>query len=212
MFPFVYLASQSPRRSQLLQQLGIEHQLLLPDATEDAEQLEIALHNEPALDYVQRVTLLKLEAAMKRLVLRSLVPAPVLCADTTVALDGVIYGKPQDADDAARMLQALSGRTHQVMTAIAIGSQQLRLTACSISQVTFAPVAAQEIEDYVASGEPMGKAGAYAIQGRAAAWISQIQGSYTGIMGLPLFETAALLKQLPYNPAISQPTPCNKKY
>jgi septum formation protein len=196
MFPFIYLASQSPRRSQLLQQLGIEHQLLLPDANEDAEQLEIALHNEPPLQYVQRVTLLKLEAALMRWSQRQLAPAPVLCADTTVALDGVIYGKPQNTDDAARMLQALSGQTHQVMTAIAIGHQQQRLTACSTSEVTFAPFTPQQINDYIASCEPMGKAGAYAIQGRAAAFISQIQGSYTGIMGLPLFETAALLQQL----------------
>jgi septum formation protein len=127
---------------------------------------------------------------------RQLAPAPVLCADTTVALDGVIYGKPQNTDDAARMLQALSGRTHQVMTAIAIGYQQQRLTACSTSEVTFAPITLHQINDFIASCEPMGKAGAYAIQGRAAAFISQIHGSYTGIMGLPLFETAALLQQL----------------
>ena len=196
MFPFIYLASQSPRRSQLLQQLGIEHQLLLPDAYEDAEQLETVLGHEPPLQYVQRVTLLKLEAAMVRGSQRQLAPAPVLCADTTVALDGMIYGKPQDADDAARMLHTLSGRTHQVLTAIAIGYQQQRLTACSISEVTFASMTAQQIDDYIASDEPMGKAGAYAIQGRAAAFINHIQGSYSGIMGLPLFETAALLQQI----------------
>jgi septum formation protein len=196
MFPFIYLASQSPRRSQLLQQLGIEHQLLLPDAHEDAEQLETPLHNEPPLDYVQRVTQLKLEAAMTRLSQRQLPPAPVLCADTTVALEGVIYGKPMHNEDAVQMLQVLSGRTHQVMTAIAIGVQQQRSYACSVSEVTFATLTARDIQDYVNSGEPMGKAGAYAIQGRAAAFISHIQGSYTGIMGLPLFETAQLLQSV----------------
>ncbi len=196
MFSFVYLASQSPRRSQLLQQLGIKHELLLPNAHEDAEQLETPLHDEPPLDYVQRVTQLKLEAAFTRLSQRQLPPAPVLCADTTVALDGVIYGKPQDAGDAVRMLQALSGRTHQVMTAIAVGTLHQRWQACSVSEVTFSTLTACDIQDYVDSGEPMGKAGAYAIQGRAAAFISHIQGSYTGIMGLPLFETAQLLQSL----------------
>lgn len=196
MFPFIYLASQSPRRSQLLQQLGIEHQLLLPDAHEDAEQLETPLHNEPPLDYVQRVTQLKLKAAMTRLLQRQLPPAPVLCADTTVALDGVIYGKPMHKEDAVQMLQVLSGRTHQVMTAIAIGVQQQRSYACNVSEVTFATLTARDIQDYVDSGEPMGKAGAYAIQGRAAAFISHIQGSYTGIMGLPLFETAQLFQSV----------------
>ena len=196
MQPFIYLASQSPRRSQLLDQLGIKHNLLLPHPDEDAEALEAALPDEAPEAYVQRVTALKLHAAVARLHQRQLPDAPVLCADTTVALDGVIYGKPQDADDALRMLRALCGRTHAVMTAIARGWQQQHLVACSISEVSFANVSDADLRAYIASGEPMGKAGAYAVQGRAAAFISRIQGSYTGIMGLPLFETSSLLSQL----------------
>jgi septum formation protein len=193
-FPFIYLASQSPRRSQLLTQLGVRHELLLPDTQEDAESLEAVLPNEVPLSYVQRVTRLKLAAALQRLERRQLPPAPVLCSDTTVVLGNTIYGKPQDAADAMRMLQALSGQTHEVMTAVALGLGEKQLEACSTSHVTFAKMSAQDIEAYVASGEPMGKAGAYAVQGGAAAYISRINGSYTGIMGLPLYETAQLLK------------------
>jgi len=196
MFPFIYLASQSPRRSQLLQQLEVEHQLLLADAQEDAEALEQQLAGEAPLAYVQRVTALKLDAAMARLQARALPLAPVLCADTTVALGPDIYGKPQDADDAQRMLRALCGRTHTVMTAVAVGWGAQRLQACSISDVSFAECSDADIAAYVASGEPLGKAGAYAVQGRAAAFIARINGSYTGIMGLPLFETAQLLRSL----------------
>jgi len=192
--PFIYLASQSPRRSQLLTQLGVKHELLLPGPEEDAESLEALLPNEAPKSYVQRVTLLKLQAALQRLHKRGLPPAPVLCSDTTVALGRTVYGKPDDAQDAARMLQALSGQTHRVMTAIALGFGSKLLHACSESRVTFAPMSAQDIEAYVASGEPMGKAGAYAVQGRAAAFISKISGSYSGIMGLPLYETAQILR------------------
>lgn len=192
--PFIYLASQSPRRSQLLTQLGVEHELLLPGPEEDAESLEALLPNEAPKAYVQRVTQLKLQAALQRLHKRGLPPAPVLCSDTTVALGRTVYGKPDDAQDAARMLQALSGQTHRVMTAIALGLGDKRLHACSESRVTFAPMSAQEIEAYVASGEPIGKAGAYAVQGGAAAFISKISGSYSGIMGLPLYETAQILR------------------
>lgn len=193
---FIYLASQSPRRSQLLTQLGVPHELLLADATEDAEALEQVLPGEAPKSYVQRVTLLKLRASMNRRASRALAEAPVLCADTTVAMGREIYGKPVDAADAVRMLQALAGCTHRVMTAVAIGWGDRVVAACSESRVTFSPMAEAQIDAYVASGEPMGKAGAYAIQGLAAAYISRINGSYTGIMGLPLFETARLLKAL----------------
>jgi septum formation protein len=194
--PFIYLASQSPRRSQLLTQLGIAHELLLADDQEDAESLEEHIPGESPQDYVQRVTRLKLEAALVRLRVRGLPPAPVLCADTTVALGNTIYAKPADAEDAVRMLRALSGQTHVVLTAVAIGTAGRCEQACSVSDVSFAPMSEAEIRAYVDSGEPMGKAGAYAVQGLAAAYISRISGSYTGIMGLPLHETAQLLKRL----------------
>jgi septum formation protein len=193
---FVYLASQSPRRSQLLTQIGVRHELLLADATEDVEALENVLPGEAPKTYVQRVTRLKLQAAQARLASRKLAPAPVLCADTTVALGRAIYGKPADADDAVRMLRELAGRSHRVMTAVAIGYGERVVSACSESWVSFAPMTDAEIRTYVGSGEPMGKAGAYAVQGLAAIHISRISGSYTGIMGLPLFETAQLLKAL----------------
>jgi septum formation protein len=196
MHAFIYLASQSPRRSQLLTQLGITHELLLPGEDEDAESLEAALPNEAPKGYVQRVTALKLQAAMRRLAQRGLPAAPVLCSDTTVALGRSILGKPQDATDAARILGQLSGKTHRVLTAVAVGEGDRSWHTLSESRVTFADVSAANIAAYVATGEPMGKAGAYAIQGAAAAFIARISGSYTGIMGLPLYETAQLLHHL----------------
>ena len=191
----VYLASQSPRRSQLLEQLGVRHSLLLPTPDEDAEALEAVLAGEAPSDYVQRVTRLKLDAAMRRRILRGLPDAPVLCADTTVALGRSILGKPHDAADAARMLARLSGRSHRVLTAVAVGQGARLVQVLSVSQVRFAPMSAADIETYVASGEPMGKAGAYAVQGLAAAYIARISGSYSGIMGLPLHETEQALRQ-----------------
>lgn len=190
---FIYLASQSPRRRQLLEQLGVRHELLLPDADEDAEGIEAVLPGEAPATYVQRVTQLKLDAALERLKRRGLPAAPVLCSDTTVALGRAIYGKPADAADARRMLGELAARSHRVLTAVAIGTPRRRVQALSTSRVTFAPMSRQQIAAYVTSGEPMGKAGAYAVQGRAAAFISHISGSYSGIMGLPMHETAQLL-------------------
>jgi septum formation protein len=192
---FVYLASQSPRRRQLLEQLGMAYELLLPDASEDAEALEVVLKGEAPKAYVQRVTLLKLEAALTRMKQRGLPPAPVLCSDTTVAVGKTILGKPDDAAHARDMLTRLSGNTHRVLTAVAIGTPRKQLHTLSVSQVRFAPLTRVQIQHYVASGEPMGKAGAYAVQGRAAAYIEHISGSYSGIMGLPMFETAQLLRQ-----------------
>lgn len=196
---FIYLASQSPRRRQLLEQIGVRHELLLPnaagDVAEDAEAIEVALPGEAPRDYVQRVTGLKLDAAVARLARRRLRAAPVLCSDTTVALGAQILGKPEDAADAARILALLSGQEHEVLTAVALQAGDQRFAALSISLVRFAPMSTAQIAAYVATGEPMGKAGAYGIQGAAAIHVAQLAGSYTGIMGLPLFETAGLLRQ-----------------
>jgi septum formation protein len=192
---FIYLASQSPRRAQLLDQLGVRHALLLADGDEDAEALEAERRGELPAAYVERVTRAKLAAARRRLRARALPDAAILAADTTVALGARILGKPADADDARAMLSSLSGRTHRVLTAVAVAAGRRTLFALSDSRVHFAVIAPQEIEAYVASREPFGKAGAYAIQGRAAAWVERIAGSYTGIMGLPLHETARLLRQ-----------------
>jgi septum formation protein len=193
---FVYLASQSPRRRQLLEQLGVAYELLLPGTEEDAESLEAIHGKESPATYVKRVTALKLDAALARRKYRGLPPAPILCSDTTVACGRTIYGKPVDASDARRMLSELSGKTHRVLTAVAVGTTRKRVQTLSESQVTFATLTRAQIAAYVASGEPMGKAGAYAVQGRAAAYLSHISGSYSGIMGLPLFETAQLLRSL----------------
>ena len=145
---FIYLASQSPRRSQLLDQLGVRHQLLLADADEDAEALEVQLRNEAPKTYVQRVTGLKLEAALQRMARRKLPTAPVLCADTTVALGRTIFGKPEDAEDAKRMLRALANRPHRVMTAVAVGWEHGQAHACSESWVTFGDLSEADIAAY----------------------------------------------------------------
>jgi len=192
---FVYLASQSPRRRQLLEQIGVRHEMLLPGPEEDADALEAVRTGELPSIYVERVTRAKLAAAKKRLAARGLAPAPILCADTTVALGRRILGKPADAADAARTLTLLGGRTHRVITAVAVAWKGKSRLLASVSRVRFARLSAAEIDRYVASGEPFGKAGAYAIQSAAAAWIARIEGSYTGIMGLPLHETATLLKE-----------------
>ena len=194
MSQFVYLASQSPRRHQLLEQLGVAYELLLPDDGEDAEALEVVLPNEAPRAYVQRVTQLKLDAALARMKRRQWPTAPVLCSDTTVALGKDILGKPDSAKDAQRMLRALSGQTHRVLTAVTLGTPRRRAQALSVSEVRFATMTPAQIKSYADSGEPMGKAGAYAVQGRAAAYIEHIRGSYSGIMGLPMFETAQLLR------------------
>jgi len=176
--------------------MGIAYKLLLPGPDEDAESLEVVLPGESPKAYVQRVTALKFVASCARLVRAGSQNAPILCADTTVALGRSILGKPVDAADAHRILRALSGKTHRVLTAIAVGSGERYVQACCESHVTFAPLTDDQISNYVASGEPMGKAGAYGVQGRAAGFISRIAGSYSGIMGLPLFETAQALQSL----------------
>lgn len=218
MRPFIYLASQSPRRQELLTQIGVKFELLLADPSEDAESLETQLPDEPALVYVKRVTLAKLAAAKQRLLTKQLAQelpsAPILCADTTVALKiengnqdnqnksnkEIILGKPTDHKDAKRILQLLSGKTHQVHTAVAllgrpeINDSQPKLLVSS-SQVTFKSLSDEEIDAYISTNEPMGKAGAYGIQGIGGCLISSISGSYSGIMGLPLFETSQLLNE-----------------
>jgi septum formation protein len=196
MSDFIYLASQSPRRSQLLEQIGVAHKLLLPGPDEDAESLEAVRGAEAPARYVARVTGLKLDAAVLRLQRQDLPDAPVLCADTTVCLGRDLLGKPKDKADAVRILQRLGGQSHRVLTAVAVQQGVRRVAAVSESWVRFAPMSLAQIQAYVATGEPMGKAGAYGVQGRAAAHIEQIRGSYSGIMGLPLFETAALLRLL----------------
>ena len=267
--PFIYLASQSPRRAQLLDQIGVEHKLLLPDSAEDSnvvetlealEALENVIPGEAPAAYVVRVTELKLKAAVSRLNERvrnsleaarmgdptlkldpiKLAPikfapiklAPILCADTTVSIGGEILGKPSSHAEAVKMLTRLSGQTHQVLTAVALSTgacanprsssplsqdnsvkfqmsglssdnslhdgslDPSALGALSVSSVEFATLSHAQIKAYVDSGEPMGKAGAYAVQGRAASFIKNIQGSYSGIMGLPLYETAELIRRL----------------
>lgn len=194
MSDFIYLASQSPRRRQLLEQLGVKYELLLADEAEDAEALEAVLKNEAPAAYVKRVTALKLEAAIARMKRRKLESAPVLCSDTTVALGRVIYGKPENAGDAVRMLTELGGTTHRVLTAVAVQAGKRRFESLSTSRVSFEAMSKTQIRDYVATGESLGKAGAYAVQGRAAVHITEIKGSYSGIMGLPLWETARVLR------------------
>lgn len=196
--PILYLASQSPRRRQLLTQIGVTPELLLPDADEDAEALETEREGEAPRAYVERVTLNKLMAACARLARRGWPVAPVLCSDTTVALGSRILGKPTDEANALATLRQLSGQTHAVLTAVAVAvpaaaGWQQRL-AVSVSHVRFAELPDDVLCAYVASGEPFGKAGAYAIQSSLAGWIPQIEGSYSGIMGLPLYETTQLLR------------------
>jgi septum formation protein len=192
---FIWLASQSPRRQELLHQIGVRFELLLPDPHEDAEALEAPISGETPLQYVQRVVRAKALAAQARLEWRGAVAAPILVADTTVAVGGTSLGKPADAADAARMLGLLSGRTHRVLTAIAVVRGARTDEALSLSRVRFERLSTARIDAYVASGEPFGKAGGYAIQGRAAAFVRRIEGSHSGIMGLPLHDTARLLQR-----------------
>lgn len=198
---FIYLASQSPRRQALLRQLGVQYELLLPNANEDTESIEEPLANELARTYVARVTLAKCSAALARWKKRDLAWAPILCADTTVSLPELahaqILGKPTDAQDAERILRLLSGRRHEVLTALAIipSVDANPISVVQVSEVEFTHLSDIQLRAYIASKEPFGKAGAYGIQGLGGALISRINGSYSGIMGLPLFETAQLLEQ-----------------
>jgi septum formation protein len=183
----LYLASQSPRRRELLSQLGLDHGLLEVDVPEHRQP------GEPAVDYVSRVAREKAGAGLLQVM--SAPRALVLGADTEVVLDDVVYGKPRDAADAARMLGELSGRSHRVITSVWLVSADREEHAIQESEVRFAALDPADVAAYVATGECMGKAGAYAVQGRAAAFIEHLSGSYSGVMGLPLHETWKLLRR-----------------
>jgi septum formation protein len=192
----IYLASKSPRRRELLRQAGIHFELLplraYPLERRDVD--ETPLPHESAANYVMRIARLKAEAAMRMMLTRHLPPRLLLTADTTVVLDGEIFEKPADAAEAVSMLRRLSGKTHEVLTAIAVANLREVKQALSRSEVSFRKLDESEIRQYVDTGEPLDKAGAYAIQGRAAMFITHLSGSYSGVMGLPLLETAQLIK------------------
>jgi septum formation protein len=195
-WPFIYLASASPRRDEILTRMGVPHQVLhVPAAPGEDEPV---LPEELPEVYVRRTAREKAQRAILWLSMNpgNYQPAPVLCADTTVILDGDILGKPANLDEAAEMLGRLSGKTHQVHTAVVLATEQGLQERVSISQVSFGAMDAQEIQSYCASGEPLGKAGAYGIQGRAEVFVRQLTGSYSGVMGLPMYETAELLRSL----------------
>ncbi len=192
----IYLASKSPRRRELLKQIGIQFELLMMrEQSPRVDVDEAPLLNETAHVYVQRIVLLKAAVAMKVMRDRRLPVRPILTADTTVTIDGEVLGKPADRDDAVRMLKRLAGQSHQVLTAIAVVANGEVKHALSTSFVAFAPLTDDDIKRYVDSGEPMDKAGGYAVQGLAARFIVKLSGSYSGVMGLPLYETTALLRQ-----------------
>jgi septum formation protein len=194
----IYLASRSPRRRELLAQIGVRYHLLLfrervgelPEVNEDS------LHGEAPSAYVERMARSKAESGWRRMLQRNLPPAPVLAADTTVALNGKIYGKPVNREHAADMLAALAGKRHEVLTGVAIKNYEEIEFTLSTSEVQLAPLSADDIAQYVASGECDDKAGAYAIHGRATRFVIELRGSYSGVMGLPLYETAQLLDRM----------------
>ena len=193
----IYLAAKSPRRRELLRQIGVDFELLMlrndsargPDVTEEVRP------GEAPADYVARVAKEKAAFAWNMVQTRRLPLRPVLAADTTVTFDGAILGKPADPDEAARMLERLSGRTHQVLTSVAVHYASMTEQITQVSQVRFAKLTPTAIKTYCASSEPYDKAGGYGIQGLAAVFVEHIEGSHSGIMGLPLFETANLLRQ-----------------
>jgi len=194
----IYLASRSPRRRELLSQIGVRFHLLLFRARpgEGPDVDEISMPGELPDLYVERMARAKAEAGWRRMLQRNLPFAPVLAADTTVALDRKIFEKPVDRRQAAEMLESLSGHTHEVLTAVALKQDDWMESALSRSEGRFKTLNAREIEQYVATGEGDDKAGAYAIQGRAARFVIELRGSYSGVMGLPLYETAELLEKL----------------
>jgi len=191
----IYLASRSPRRRELLKQANIPFEVLLyrEDVRRGVDVDETPQPGEDPRDYVLRMARTKAAAAGLRLQQRRLPDYPVLCADTTVVLDGRILGKPADHAEALAMLTDLSGRSHEVLTAIAVMRHERLETRLSVTTVEFAPISSARLRQYVATGEPLDKAGAYGIQGRAGAFVRQLSGSYTGVMGLPLYETVELL-------------------
>jgi len=198
--PSVYLASKSPRRHELLRQLGIDFtELLLREAAgREPDIMEVPREAETPTDYVKRVARTKASVAWHRMTRRGLATKPVLAADTEVVLDGTVFGKPRDAADAIAMLTRLSARTHEVITAVALRWEAQIALGVSTSRVTFRAIPKDEIERYIATGEPFDKAGAYAVQGKAAAFVQHLEGSYSGVVGLPLFETAEILTKIGY--------------
>jgi len=188
----LYLASASPRRRELLTQIGLAHEVLRVPAPPGEDEPQHP--GESAADYVRRTASDKALRGRDWMRSQALPTLPLLAADTTVVLDGVVLGKPADRDDAIRILRALSGATHDVHTAVAVWAGNQLLEAVSITQVRMRELTDDEIGRYCDSGEPFGKAGAYGIQGMAGTFIAHISGSYTGVMGLPLFETANLLR------------------
>ena len=192
----IYLASKSPRRRELLKQIGIQFELLMMrEQSPRVDVDEAPLRDESAHVYVQRIVLLKSAMAAKVMRERRLPPRLIVTADTTVTIDGEVLGKPVDRDDAVRMLRRLAGQSHQVLTAIAVATGNEVKHVLSTSFVAFAPLTDDEIKRYVDSGEPLDKAGGYAVQGLAARFIVKLSGSYSGVMGLPLYETTTLLRQ-----------------
>jgi len=193
----IYLASRSPRRRDLLKQIGVPFELLLlrEDLRRGADVDETPLAEESPGVYVLRVASAKAAMAVRQIAYRGLPQKPVLSADTTVVFDGQIVGKPEDAKDAARILRTLSGREHQVLTAVAVALREQIEAQISVSSVLFRELSDAEIRSYVATGEPLDKAGAYAIQGRGGVLVTRMIGSYSGIMGLPLAETVELLQK-----------------
>jgi septum formation protein len=200
----IYLASQSPRRRELLTQIGVQFDLLLPrgDLRHDPEALEKTITGDSPEAYVCRVARAKAAQGLTLIKERGLIPRPVLAADTTLDLDGEIIGKPRDEADAIAILRRLSGRVHFVLTAIAIAIEQNKEQriehALSVSEVHFRALQEDEILRYARTGEPRDKAGAYGIQGRAAMFVAAIRGSHSGIVGLPLCETALMLRKFAY--------------
>jgi septum formation protein len=196
----IYLASRSPRRRELLSQIGVRYHLLLfrERVGEKPDVDESVLAGEAPAAYVERMARAKADTGWRRMLQRNLPPAPVLAADTTVALDGRIYGKPENRAEAEEILAALAGKRHEVLTAVALKNQDWIEVALSTSEVQLKALSKDDIAQYVASGEGDDKAGAYGIQGRAARFVVEIRGSYSGIMGLPLFETGQLIDRLPY--------------
>lgn len=194
--PRIFLATQSPRRRELIKQIGVHFELLLlrNDPRRQVDVDEVVLDNEQPLAYVERVCREKAQAAWRAAGLRKLTPRPVLTADTTVTVDGQIIGKPRDNQHAAEILRSLSGRQHQVLTAVGVGFEERFECRVSTSTITFAQLSEERIQRYLQSGEAHDKAGAYGIQGLASAFVERIEGSYSGVVGLPLFETAELLK------------------
>jgi len=190
----IWLASKSPRRAELLAQMGVSFELLLPDDPVAAEELETPRPNEAPDKYVVRVTLAKLAMAQEKQQNQQLANRPILVADTTVAIGSRMLGKPDNDVQCAEMMRALSGRKHRVLTAVAVARGTRVKHKLQVSRVTFSRLSAEQIQDYVQSGDGFDKAGGYGIQGAAARFIRHIDGSYSGIMGLPIYDTAQLLK------------------